>query len=81
MDISASHPALRTVLKSQYHAAPAMLREAIERCPFVIKTSFANGQPHRFDRLPQGAAGGRISDYSCLSASTGLIRVARRAGR
>lgn len=25
--------ALRTILKSQYHAALAMLREAIERCP------------------------------------------------
>jgi hypothetical protein len=28
-----THPMLRTVLKSQYHAALAMLREAIERCP------------------------------------------------
>ena len=26
-------PALRAVLKSQYHASLAMLREAIERCP------------------------------------------------
>jgi hypothetical protein len=25
--------ALRSILKSQYHAARAMLREAIERCP------------------------------------------------
>jgi hypothetical protein len=24
---------LRTVLKSQYHASLAMLREAVERCP------------------------------------------------
>jgi hypothetical protein len=28
-----THPILRTVLKSQYHASLAMLREAIERCP------------------------------------------------
>jgi len=28
-----THPMLRTVLKSQYHASLAMLREAIERCP------------------------------------------------
>jgi hypothetical protein len=28
-----THPMLRAVLKSQYHASLAMLREAIERCP------------------------------------------------
>ena len=28
-----THPMLRTVLKSQYHASLAMLREAVERCP------------------------------------------------
>jgi hypothetical protein len=28
-----THPMLRSVLKSQYHAALVMLREAIERCP------------------------------------------------
>jgi hypothetical protein len=27
------HPMLRSILKSQYHASLAMLREAIERCP------------------------------------------------
>jgi hypothetical protein len=28
-----THPILRAVLKSQYHASLAMLREAVERCP------------------------------------------------
>jgi hypothetical protein len=28
-----THPMLRAVLKSQYHASLAMLREALERCP------------------------------------------------
>jgi hypothetical protein len=32
-DIADSTEALRTILKSQYHAALAMLRETIERCP------------------------------------------------
>ena len=31
--VTHTHPMLRTVLKSQYHASLAMLREAIERCP------------------------------------------------
>jgi hypothetical protein len=31
--MSHTHPMLRSVLKSQYHASLAMLREAIERCP------------------------------------------------
>jgi hypothetical protein len=31
--VNHSHPMLRAVLKSQYHASPAMLREAVERCP------------------------------------------------
>src|SRR5438270_6424089 len=31
--MSVTHPMLRGVLKSQYHASLAMLREAIERCP------------------------------------------------
>ena len=31
--MSRTHPMLRSVLKSQYHASLAMLREAIERCP------------------------------------------------
>ena len=31
--MSDTHPMLRSVLKSQYHASLAMLREAIERCP------------------------------------------------
>lgn len=35
-------PDLRSVLKSQYHAALAMLREAIERCPDETWTSTAH---------------------------------------
>ena len=31
--VNHTHPMLRAVLKSQYHASLAMLREAIERCP------------------------------------------------
>jgi hypothetical protein len=31
--MTATPPNLRSVLKSQYHASVAMLREAIERCP------------------------------------------------
>ena len=31
--MSHTHPMLRSVLKSQYHASLAMLRDAIERCP------------------------------------------------
>ena len=31
--MSPTHPTLRSVLKSQYHASLAMLREAVERCP------------------------------------------------
>ncbi len=31
--MSHTHPMLRSVLKSQYHASLAMLRAAIERCP------------------------------------------------
>jgi len=31
--MSHTHPMLRSVLKSQYHASLAMLREAVERCP------------------------------------------------
>jgi hypothetical protein len=31
--MSQTHPMLRSVLKSQYHASLAMLRAAIERCP------------------------------------------------
>src|ERR1041384_7329748 len=31
--MSGTYPMLRSVLKSQYHASLAMLREAIERCP------------------------------------------------
>ncbi|HEY1911852.1 MAG TPA: DinB family protein [Vicinamibacterales bacterium] len=31
--MSDTHPMLRSVLKSQYHASLAMLRDAIERCP------------------------------------------------
>ncbi len=37
--------ALRRVLKSQYHAAASMLREAVERCPDELWTSTAHPNP------------------------------------
>lgn len=39
--MSTTHASLRPVLKSQYHAALAMLRESIERCPPEVWSSTA----------------------------------------
>ena len=54
MDVEAREEALRGALKSQYHAALAMLRESIERCPAEVwenddgKTEW--GSCHSFKR-------------------------------
>ena len=40
--MTSSTPLVRSVLKSQYHAALAMLREAVERCPAEVWTNTAH---------------------------------------
>ena len=47
-----SDVAFRSVLKSQYHAALAMLREAVERCPTDEWSNADLDSAERFQLVP-----------------------------
>jgi len=89
----ASHLAfLRDVLKSQYHASLAMLRDVIEACPDDVWQSDAHR--NRYWQVPHGASRAspresmrrrrdlsrHPSGHSVRSAVTGFTRTARTAG-
>lgn len=44
LDIEGSTEGLRAILKSQYHATLAMLRETIERCPDEVWFGASNSE-------------------------------------